>query len=141
VNWRLDLVRLVIDGQSEGHGVTPNDLSTKPGQPHLYPLPLCIPLFRPPGRLSGGLSTRWRISGLLGHQSSSTALTSSAQGTAPYSEEIQLGVCLKRRTTKASFVPAPRKTVAARSLRPLGLTPVIRFGGFERFTPQRLVAC
>uniref|UniRef100_UPI0040470967 hypothetical protein n=1 Tax=Cyanobium sp. TaxID=2164130 RepID=UPI0040470967 len=32
-NWRLDLVRLVIDGQSEGHGVTPNDLSTKPGQP------------------------------------------------------------------------------------------------------------
>ena len=33
VNWRLDLVRLVIDGQSEGHGVTPNDLSTKPGQP------------------------------------------------------------------------------------------------------------
>ena len=34
VNWRLDLVGLVIDGQSEGHGVTPNDLSTKPGQPH-----------------------------------------------------------------------------------------------------------
>jgi hypothetical protein len=24
---------LVIDGQSEGHGVTPIDLSTKPGQP------------------------------------------------------------------------------------------------------------
>jgi len=37
VNWRLDLVRLVIDGQSEGHGVTPNDLSTKPGQPQLCP--------------------------------------------------------------------------------------------------------
>jgi hypothetical protein len=37
VNWRLDLVRLGIDGQSEGYGVTPNDLSTKPGQPHIYP--------------------------------------------------------------------------------------------------------
>jgi hypothetical protein len=37
VNWRLDLVRLVIDGQSEGHGVTPNDLSTKPGQPQFSP--------------------------------------------------------------------------------------------------------
>jgi RNA polymerase sigma-B factor len=31
VNWRLDLVRLVIDGQSEGHGVTPKDLSTESG--------------------------------------------------------------------------------------------------------------
>jgi len=36
VNWRLDLVRLVIDGQSEGHGVTPINLSTKPGQPQAY---------------------------------------------------------------------------------------------------------
>jgi hypothetical protein len=35
VNWRLDLVRLVIDGQSGGHGVTPNDLTTKPGQPQI----------------------------------------------------------------------------------------------------------
>ena len=34
VNRRLVLVGLVIDGQSEGHGVTPIDLSTKPGQPH-----------------------------------------------------------------------------------------------------------
>ncbi len=33
VNRRLVLVGLVIDGQSEGHGVTPIDLSTKPGQP------------------------------------------------------------------------------------------------------------
>ncbi len=32
VNRRLVLVGLVIDGQSEGHGVTPIDLSTKPGQ-------------------------------------------------------------------------------------------------------------
>jgi len=31
------LVRLVIDEQSEGHGVTPNDLSTKPGQPQSKP--------------------------------------------------------------------------------------------------------
>jgi hypothetical protein len=36
VNWRLDLVRLVIDGQSEGHGVTPINLSTKPGEPRSY---------------------------------------------------------------------------------------------------------
>ena len=35
VNRRLVLVGLVIDGQSEGHGVTPIDLSTKPGQPHV----------------------------------------------------------------------------------------------------------
>ncbi len=34
VNRRLVLVGLVIDGQSEGHGVTPIDLSTKPGQPN-----------------------------------------------------------------------------------------------------------
>jgi hypothetical protein len=34
VNRRLVLVGLVIDGQSEGHGVTPIDLSTKTGQPH-----------------------------------------------------------------------------------------------------------
>jgi hypothetical protein len=32
--WRLVLVGLVIDGHSDGHGVTPIDLSTKPGQPH-----------------------------------------------------------------------------------------------------------
>jgi len=32
VNRRLVLVGLVIDGQSEGHGVTPIDLSTKPGK-------------------------------------------------------------------------------------------------------------
>jgi len=32
VNRRLVLVGLVIDEQSEGHGVTPIDLSTKPGQ-------------------------------------------------------------------------------------------------------------
>jgi hypothetical protein len=35
VNRRLVLVGLVIDGQSEGHGVTPIDLSMKPGQPQL----------------------------------------------------------------------------------------------------------
>jgi hypothetical protein len=34
VNRCLVLVGLVIDGQSEGHGVTPIDLSKKPGQPH-----------------------------------------------------------------------------------------------------------
>jgi len=34
VNWRLVLVGWVIDGQSEGHWVSPLDLSTKPGQPH-----------------------------------------------------------------------------------------------------------
>jgi hypothetical protein len=33
VNRRLVLVGLVIDGQSEGHGVTPLDLSTESGQP------------------------------------------------------------------------------------------------------------
>ena len=37
VNRRLVVVRLFIDGQSEGHGVTPIDMSTKPGQPH-YPV-------------------------------------------------------------------------------------------------------
>ena len=36
MNRRLVLVGLVIDGQSEGHGVTPIDLSTKPGQLHTY---------------------------------------------------------------------------------------------------------
>jgi hypothetical protein len=34
VNRRLVLVGLVIDGQSEGHGVAPIDLSTKPGHRH-----------------------------------------------------------------------------------------------------------
>ena len=36
MNWGLDLDRLVIDGQSEGHGVTTNDLSTEPGRPHIH---------------------------------------------------------------------------------------------------------
>jgi len=35
VNRRLVLVGVVIDGQSDGHGVTPIDLSTKPGQPQV----------------------------------------------------------------------------------------------------------
>jgi hypothetical protein len=34
VNRRRVLVGLVIDGQSECHGLTPIDLSTKPGQSH-----------------------------------------------------------------------------------------------------------
>jgi transposase, IS5 family len=37
VNRRRILVGLVIDGQSEGHGVTPVDLSMKPGQPQVLP--------------------------------------------------------------------------------------------------------
>lgn len=35
VNRRRVLVGLVIDGQSGGHGVTPNDLSSKPGEAHI----------------------------------------------------------------------------------------------------------
>jgi hypothetical protein len=34
VNRSLVLLGLAIDGQSEGHGVTPINLPTKPGQPH-----------------------------------------------------------------------------------------------------------
>jgi hypothetical protein len=34
VNRRRVLVGLVIEGQSGGHGVPPNDLSSKPGEPH-----------------------------------------------------------------------------------------------------------
>jgi len=34
VNRRRVLVGLVIEGQSGGHGVPPNDLSSRPGEPH-----------------------------------------------------------------------------------------------------------
>ncbi len=40
VNWRLVLVGLVIDGQSDGHGVTLRDLSTERGEAqYMYWLP------------------------------------------------------------------------------------------------------
>jgi putative transposase len=63
MNRRLVLVGLVIDEQSEGHGMTPIDLSTQPGQTHDASLPpgQIVPALADQGRSIGSESSFYRV--------------------------------------------------------------------------------